>query len=148
MSVERTWRMISASRWYHPRFGMVSRRADGWYGFAPNVKVGPFHTAKDARHALGHAVVGSGGRRDPRPKRSRDVDTGFVRKHWSKTKGYYLLAGPFDPATGQLTSDRGRRIYVRTRSAETAEKFRRMGFRSLEIAWRLYKKKLADFDLY
>lgn len=41
-----------------------------------------------------------------------------------------------------------RHIYAKTRSTETAEKLRRAGFKSVEGAWKLYRKSLAGFDLY
>ena len=70
------------------------------------------------------------------------MDTSFVRKHWTKIKGYYLLVR----TEGKWPNVR--HIYAKTRSTETAEKLRRAGFKSVEGAWKLYRKSLAGFDLY
>lgn len=59
-----TWRKISAEEWYGPGFGTVHRRDGKWFGSASAYKevdvepvVGPFRSAKEARYALGNAVV-------------------------------------------------------------------------------------------
>lgn len=63
-----TWQKISPTEWYGSGFGTVSKRSDGWWGSNSvsagvdiEPTVGPFKTAKEARYALGRAMVAKRG---------------------------------------------------------------------------------------
>lgn len=100
-SPSHTWRLVG-SRWRHPSFGLVAKRADGWYGFAPGgLKVGPFSSAKDARNALGHAVTKRGGYAS---RSSRDPGRVI---YISRSQN---VVGLIDNAYGHLTSKEASRF--------------------------------------
>jgi len=83
---ERTWR-FEKNQWYHPTFGLVSKRSDGWYGFARgNRRVGPFPSAKDARNELGHLAMQ---RRDPSRSYTTTIEGLIVTFTWSPKMRVY-----------------------------------------------------------
>lgn len=63
----------------------------------------------------------------------------FIAKEWQRTSGFFLLVRivPNEP-----------RLYARTRSAETAARLLTFGFLGADCAWKLYRSRVRDFDLY
>lgn len=61
----------------------------------------------------------------------------LIKKYWVKTRGYYLMVHNTD--NKQL---------ARTRTATTAAKLARAGFKGVDSAWPVYAKSLSDFTLY
>lgn len=128
-----TWRLRDDGRWYHPSFGLVARRSDGWYGFSRGVKVGPFKGAKEARYHLGHAITSRGGRSSRDAARTHRGNADLIRwylKH-AREADRQLFGGNVSErrTKARKTTAKNVQILRRVSRSKALDFVRRLGYR-------------------